>query len=60
MTFVLFHLPQILYVTFAIIGLLVAGSRHGQSMNGLRWSFYTALFKTVFLFGLLFWGGFFN
>lgn len=50
--------PQIIYLAFAALGLLVAANQHEKPRTG-RGNFWVNLTGTAVGFGLLYWGGFF-
>ena len=52
-------LPQIIYVAIVILGLGVELERHGKPKEG-KYNFITSALVTGLVFGLLYWGGFFD
>jgi hypothetical protein len=52
-------LPQIIYIGLTLIGLGITMVKHGQPKSGKE-NFWTTFVATVIVFGLLYWGGFFN
>ena len=50
--------PQLFYISFTLGGLLFLLFNHGQPRTG-RHNFYISLVVTIFVFWLLYKGGFF-
>jgi len=50
--------PQIIYFVLLIVTLTATLCKHGQPQD--NYNFYTTFFGCVLMFGLLWWGGFFD
>jgi hypothetical protein len=51
-------LPQIIYIALTLIGIGFIASKHGKPQQ--PYNFWASLFSTIFIFILLYFGGFFN
>lgn len=51
--------PQIIYLAFTLVGLGISAAKHGQEKKGQE-NVWATLIVTCFIYGLLYWGGFFS
>ena len=52
-------IPQIIFLSFVFIGMLIHANKHGDPMD-INWNFWTHLIVIFVELALFYWGGFFD
>lgn len=53
------HAPQLIYLFLMLLGLGFSLAKNGEPHTE-KYSFFSALFRSAIVFGILYWGGFFG